>query len=122
MSVLAELKSRLEVCLWCDEPILEAQAIVRSVLEGRFSGAEATLAAAQATADAQSLREVEAVLVLATIAGLIGLSLWYPEQTVAFFNWLERNFGFAPGAEATVCRHRHHGSGKIPPSVHKFQY
>jgi hypothetical protein len=100
VSVLADVKSRLEVCLTGDEPILEGQAIVRSVLEGRFSEAEATLAAAQAFADEHWRREVEAALVLATFAGLVGLSLWYPEQTVAFFNWLERTFGFVPGAKA----------------------
>ena len=100
VSVLADVKSRLEVCLTGDEPILEAQAIVRSVLEDHFSEAEATLAAAQATADEHWRREVEAALVLATFAGLVGLSLWYPEQTVAFFNWLERTFGFVPGAKA----------------------
>ncbi len=37
---------------------------------------------------------------LASVAGLVGLSLRYPEPTLAFFNWLERTFGFAPGAEA----------------------
>jgi hypothetical protein len=100
VSVLADVKSRLEVCLTGDEPIFEAQAIVRSVLEDRFSEAEATLAAAQATADEHWRREMEAALVLATGAGLVGLSLWYPEHTVAFFNWLERTFGFVPGAEA----------------------
>jgi hypothetical protein len=100
LSVLADVKSRLEVCLTGDEPILEAQAIVRSVLEDRFSEAEAMLAAAQATADEHWRREMEAALVLATGAGLVGLSLWYPEQTVAFFNWLERTFGFVPGAKA----------------------
>jgi len=102
VSVLADVKSRLEVCLTGDEPILEAQAIVRSVLEARFSEAEATLAAAQATADEHWRREMEAALVLATGAGLVGLSLWYPEQTVAFFNWLERTFGFVPGSEANT--------------------
>src|SRR6185436_14775428 len=51
-------------------------------------------------ADEHWHREMEAALVLATVAGLVGLSLWYPEQTVAFFNWLERTFGFVPGAKA----------------------
>ena len=37
---------------------------------------------------------------LGTLVGLVGLSLRYPEQTVAFFNLLERIFSFAPGAEA----------------------
>ena len=100
VSVLADVESRLEAFLTGDEPILEGQAIVRSVLEGRFAEAEATLAATRAKADEQWREEVAAALVLGTLVGLFGLSLRYPEQTVAFFNWLERTFGFAPGAEA----------------------
>lgn len=100
VSVLADVESRLEVFLTGDEPVLEAQAIVRSVLKGRFAEAEATLAAAKTTADEQWHREVEAAFVLATVAGLVGLSFQYPEQTVVFFNWLERSFGFSPRAEA----------------------
>jgi hypothetical protein len=100
VSVLADVESRLALFLTGDEPTLEGQAIVRSVLEGRFAEAEATLAAAQAKADEHWRREVEAAFVLATAAGVVGLSLRYPEQMVAFFNWLERTFGFAPGAEA----------------------
>ena len=46
-------------------------------------------------------REVAAALVLGILVGLVGLSLRYPEQTVAFFSWLERSFGFAPGARPT---------------------
>ncbi len=100
VSILSDVESRLEVFLSGEEPILEAQAIVRSVLEDRFAEAEATLTAAQATAAAQWRREMEAALVLATVAGLVGLSLRYPEQMVAFFNWVERIYDFAPGAEA----------------------
>ncbi len=100
VNVLSDVESRLEVFLTGDEPILEAQAIVRSVLEGRFAEAEATLAAAQAKADGQWREEVATALMLATLVGVVGLSLRYPEQTVAFFNWLERTFGFAPEAEA----------------------
>ena len=100
LSVLSDVESRLEVFLTGDEPILEAQAIVRSVLEGRVAEAQATLAARQHKADGQWREEVEAALVLGTLVGLVGLSLWYPEQTVAFFNWLERTFGVAPEAEA----------------------
>ena len=100
VSILSDVESRLEVFLTGDEPILEGQAIVRSVLEGRFAEAEATLAATRAKADEQWREEVAAALVLGTLVGLVGLSLRYPEQTVAFFNWLERTCGFAPGAEA----------------------
>lgn len=100
MSVLLDVESRLEVFLTGDEPIREAQAIVCSVLEGRFAEAEATLAAARAKTDAQWREEVAAALVLGTLAGLVGLSLRYPEQMVAFFTWLERAFDFAPEAEA----------------------
>jgi hypothetical protein len=101
VSVLADVESRLEVFLDGNEAVLEGQAIVRSVLEGRFEEAESTLAAAQAKADEQWQEEVVAALVLATLAGLVGLSLRYPEHTVAFFSWLEWIFAFAPGAEAS---------------------
>jgi hypothetical protein len=101
VSVLADIESRLEVFLDGNEPILEGQAIVRSVLDGRFEEAEGTLAAARAKADEQWQEEVVATLVLATMAGLVGLSLRYPEQTVAFFSWLEWICAFAPGAEAS---------------------
>lgn len=50
VSVLADVESRLEVFLTGDESILEAQAIVRSVLESRYAEADATLAAARAKA------------------------------------------------------------------------
>jgi len=119
VSVLADVKSRLEVCLTGDEPILEAQAIVRSVLEARFSEAEATLAAAQAIADEHWHREMEAALVLATFAGLVGLSLWYPEQTAAFFNWLERTFGFVPGAKAGTPNSEASGTTSATASAEK---
>ena len=100
LSVLSDVESRLDVFITGDEPILEGQAIVRSVLESRFAEAEATLAAMRAKADAQWREEVMAALVLGTLVGLITLSLRYPEHTMAFFNWLERTFGIAPGAEA----------------------
>ena len=100
VSVLADVELRLEVFLTGDEPILEGQAIVRSVLEGRFAEAEATLAATRAKADEKWREEVVAALVLSIQVGLVGLTLQYPEQTVAFFNWLERTFGFTPRAEA----------------------
>ena len=100
VSVLSDVESRLEVFLTGDEPILEAQAIVRSVLEGRFAEAQATLAATRAKADEQWREEIAAALVLGTLVSLVGLSLRYPEHTAAFFSWLERTFGFAPGAEA----------------------
>ena len=100
ISVLSDVESRLDVFLTGDEPILEAQAIVRSVLEGRFAEAEATLAATRAKADEQWREEIADALVLGTLVGLIALSLRYPEHTAAFFNWLERTFGVTPGTEA----------------------
>ena len=115
VSVLSDVESRLEVFLTGEEPILEAQAIVRLVLEGRFAEAEAKLAATRAKADEQWREEVAAALVLGTLVGLVGLSLWYPEQTVAFFNWLERTFGFTPGAEAGAPNPE--ASERTPPAA-----
>jgi hypothetical protein len=73
ISVLSDVESRLDVFLTGDEPILEAQAIVRSVLEGRFAEAEATLAATRAKADEQWHEEIADALVLGTLVGLIDL-------------------------------------------------
>jgi hypothetical protein len=102
-SVLSDVESRLEVFLKGDEPILEAQAIARSVLDGRFAEAEATLAAARAKADAQWHEDVEAVLVLGAVVGLVAFGLhYYPAQMVAIFEWIERTFGLAPGAETSA--------------------
>jgi len=100
LSVLADVESRLGVFLTGDEPILEAQAIVRSVLEARYAEAEATLAAAQAKASENWREEMTAGLVLGAVVGLVVLSIKYPEQTLAIFEWIERTFGYTPGANA----------------------
>lgn len=100
VSMLADVKSRLDAFLTGDEPILEAHEIVRSVLEARF--AEATLAAARAKATERWYEEVAAVLVLGAVVAAPLLVAWYPTQTVAIFNWLEQTFGYRPGAEAAT--------------------
>lgn len=100
VSLLADVGSRLEAFLTGDEPILEAQAIVRSVLESRFEEAKATMAAARAKADAQWREEVVVGLILGAVVGLVMLSLQYPAQTTAIFNWIERIFGSTAGATA----------------------
>ncbi|MEP6889281.1 MAG: hypothetical protein ABI955_01125 [Nitrospirota bacterium] len=129
VNVLADVESRLEVFLTGDEPILEAQAIVRSVLEGRVAEAQATLAATRAKADEQWREEIAAALVLGTLVSLVGLSLRYPEHTAAFFNWLERTFGFAPGAEARASNPEASETSSAtasaethPPSTHRREY
>src|SRR5712692_10051377 len=94
LSVVGDIESRLEALLTGDEPILEAQAIVHSVLDFRFLEAEATLAAARAKADAQWHEDVEAVLVLGAVVGLVAFGLhYYPAQMVAIFEWIKRTFG-----------------------------
>jgi hypothetical protein len=102
LSVLADVESRLEVFLSGDEPILEAQEIVRSVLEARYAEAEATLAAARAKASERWHEEVAAVLVLGTFLALPLVAQWYPAQTLAIISWIERTFGRTPGAEAAA--------------------
>lgn len=102
VSMLADVKSRLEAFLTGDEPILEAHEIVRSVLEARFAEADATLAAARAKATERWYEEVAAVLVLGAVVAAPLLVAWYPTQTVAIFNWLEQTFGYRPGAEAAT--------------------
>jgi len=100
LSVLADVESRLEVFLSGDEPILEAQEIVRSVLEARYAEAEATLAAAQAKATERWYEDVTGVLVIGALAGLVVLAIKYPAQALPILNWIERIFGYMPGAEA----------------------
>ena len=102
LSVLDDIESRLKEFLTGDEPILEAQAIVRSVLGDRFAEADAKLAAAQAKATERWHEEVAAVLMVGTFLAIPLVAQWYPAQTVAIFNWLERTFGYKPGAEATA--------------------
>jgi hypothetical protein len=114
VSMLADVKSRLEVFLTGDEPILEAQAIVRSVLEARFAEADATLAAAQANATARWHEEIAAVLVLGAVVAAPLLAAWYPTQTLAIFNWLEQTFGYTPGAETDSLTHN---ASETPPSA-----
>jgi hypothetical protein len=100
LSVLVDVESRLDALLTGDEPILEAQAIVRSVLEARFAEAEATLAAAQAKATERWYEDVSGVLMLGALAGLVVLAIKYPAQALPILNWIERIFGYMPGAEA----------------------
>ena len=79
---------------------MEAQAIVQSVLDARITEAQAALAAAQAKANEKWREEMTALLVFGAVVSLVVLSLKYPEQTLAIFEWVERTFGYSPGAEA----------------------
>ena len=100
LSVLGDIEARLEAFLTGDEPILEAQAIVRSVLDARFAEAEAKLAAARAKANERWYEEVAAVLILGAVMAAPLLAVRYPTQALAIINWIERTFGLAAGAEA----------------------
>lgn len=102
LGVLVDLESRLKALLTGDEPILEAQAIVRAVLEARFVEAEAKQEAAQANATARWYEEVAAVLLLGAVVAAPLLALKYPAQTLAIISWFERTFGRTPGAEAAA--------------------
>ena len=98
--ILSDVKASLEEFLTGSESVLEAYAITQKVLEARFIEAEATLGAARAKADAQWREEVTVGLVLGAVIGLVVLSLKYPAQTIALFEWIERTFGYTPGANA----------------------
>ncbi|MCG3776654.1 MAG: hypothetical protein JW395_3514 [Nitrospira sp.] len=102
LSVVGDIESRLEALMTGDEPILEAQAIVRSVLEARFAEAKATLAAARVKATERWYEEVAAALVLGAVVAAPLLAAWYPTQAVAIFKWLEQTFGLKPRAEAVT--------------------
>jgi hypothetical protein len=115
LSVLSDIESRLDALLTGDEPILEAQSIVRSVLEARFTEADATLAAAQAKADAQWREEVMAGLVLGAVVGLVVLAFKYPGQALTIITWIGRTFGHTPGVEAAAPSPE--ASAPPPPSA-----
>lgn len=102
LSILGDIEARLDAFLTGDEPVMEAQAIVRSVLDARFAEAEATLAAARAKAGEQWYEELAGFLVLGALLAVPLLALRYPGQTLAIFNWIERTFGLTPGAEAAA--------------------
>jgi hypothetical protein len=102
LSVLGDIESRLEEFLTGDEPILESQAIVRSVLEARFEEAEATLAAAQVKEDEKWREDVVGLVVLGALVAVSLLALRYPEQVELILGWIERTFGFTPDAEAAA--------------------
>lgn len=114
LSVLADIESQLEAFLTEDELIMEAQAIVRSVLDNRFAEAEATLAAARAKADVKWREEVTAGLVLGALVGLVVLSLKYPAQALTIITWIERTFGLTPGAEADTSNSQ---ASETPPAA-----
>ena len=114
LSVLSDIASRLDAFLTGDEPILDAQAIVRSVLEARLAEAEATLAAARAKADERWYEDVAAVLVLGTVVAVPLLVAWYPTQALTIISWLKRTFGLTPGAEADAPNSQ---ASETPPAA-----
>ena len=111
-SVLSDIESRLDAFLTGDEAILDAQAIVRSVLDARFAEAEATLVAARAKANERWYEQMTALLVLVALTGLVVLAIKYPAQALPILNWIERTFGLTPGAEAAAPTHN---ASEAPP-------
>jgi len=102
VALLSDVGTSLEEFLTGSESILDAYAIIEKVLDARFVEAEATLEAVRVKAAEQWREEVEATLVLGAVVGLVVLSLKYPAQTLAIFNWIERIFAYTPGAEAAA--------------------
>jgi len=115
LSVVGDIESRLEALLTGDEPILEAQAIVQSVIDGRFLEAAAQQAAAQAKATERWYEEVAGVLVLGAVLAAPLLALKYPAQALTILSWIERTFGLTPGAEAGAPTHE--ASATTPPAA-----
>lgn len=114
LGVLVDLESRLKALLTGDETILEAQAIVRAVLEAGFVEAEAKQEAAQANAAARWYEEVGAVLLLGVVVAAPLLAAQFPAQTLEIFDWLERTFGYTLGAETTTPTPE---ASETPPSA-----
>lgn len=100
VALLSDVGTSLEEFLTGSESILDAYAIIQKVLDARFVEAEAILDAARVKAAEQWREEVAATLVLGAVVGLVVLSLKYPAQTLAIFEWIEQTFGDMPGADA----------------------
>jgi hypothetical protein len=117
LSLLSDVKSRLTELLTGDEPVPEAQVIVHGVLEARLAEAKATLAAAQAKADAKWREDLEGALVLSALAGLIVLALKFPEQALPILQWIERTFGLTPAPETGPASTEASGPAASPASA-----
>ena len=115
LAVLSDVGRSLEEFLTGSESVLDAYTVMQKVVDTRLLEAEATLDTARAKADEQWRDEVAAVLVLGAVAGLVVLSLNYPAQTVAIFEWVERTFGYTPGAEAAAPTPE--SSAQTPPTA-----
>ena len=86
LSIVGDIESRLDEFLTGEEPIMEAQTIVQSVLEARFAEAEAQLGAARTKQDAKWRDEMLALLLLGTLASLVVLASKYPHHALARSN------------------------------------
>jgi hypothetical protein len=102
LGVLVDLESQLKELLTGSESVPDAQVIIQTVLTARFVEAEAKQEAARAKADAQWYEEMTGVVILGALLAAPLLALQYPAQTLAIFNWIERTFGYTPGAEAAA--------------------
>lgn len=102
LGVLVDIEVRLKELLTGSESVPDAQVIIQTVSAARFVEAQSKQDAARAKADEQWREEVAAVFVLGAVVAALLLAAWYPTQTLAIFNWIERTFGYAPGAEAAA--------------------
>jgi hypothetical protein len=102
LSVLVDLEVRLKEFLTGSESVPDAQVIIQTVLAARFVEAEAKHEAARMKADEQWREEVAAGLLLGAVVATPLLAAQYPAQTLAVFDWIERTFGYKPGAEAAA--------------------
>jgi len=102
VALLNDVGASLEEFLTGSESILDGYAIIEKVLDARFVEAEATLATARLKAAEQWDEEVAAALVLGAVLGLVVLSLNYPAQTLAIFEWIEQIFGDMSAANASA--------------------
>jgi hypothetical protein len=100
LSVLGDIKSRLNEFLTGEEPVADAHTIIETVLHGRFAEADAKLAAKRVKDEQQWREELAGCLALGALAGLVVLALTYPAQALPILNWLQRLFGLAPDVDA----------------------
>lgn len=100
LSVLVDIESQLTEFLTGNETIPDAHAIIQTVIGTRFIAAEATQDAARTKADERWYEDLAGLLVLGVFLATSLLARWYPTQTLAILNWIQRTFGLNRSAEA----------------------
>jgi hypothetical protein len=115
LKVLVDIESQLKEFLTGSESVLDAHAIIQTVLDASFVQAAARQDAARAKANERWYEELAGVLVLGALLAAPLLALRYPAQALAILSWIQRTFGLTPGAE--VDAPTHNAAETTPPAA-----